>query len=181
MSAPSYSTSSQHPHHPPPVPFYNPQEQSNHENDQERTNYIINTFLKNFGDGMRENPKGWRGRFRKMAADEFAFYRGSAVLFYRDLHRTLSHDPWLKNCPKASSIFIHVSNQRKFHFQTKFFFRVIFMQKILVHILIALVSLISMSMISMKYKIQLLKKEIFWFYSSGLYWSIYMGYKTFSC
>ena len=52
-------------------------------NDQERTDYIIDTFLKNFGNEMRENPKGWRGRFRKMAATPFNFYRGSAILFYR--------------------------------------------------------------------------------------------------
>jgi hypothetical protein len=94
-----------HPHHPPS----DPPTDLNHNNDQERTNYIIDTFIKNFGDAMRENPKGWRGRFRKMAANDFAFYRGSAVLFYRDLHRTLAQDPWLKNCKKASSIFIHVS------------------------------------------------------------------------
>jgi uncharacterized protein (DUF2252 family) len=30
---------------------------------------------------MRENPKGWRSRFRKMAENAFAFYCGSAVLF----------------------------------------------------------------------------------------------------
>ncbi|CAF3953353.1 unnamed protein product, partial [Adineta steineri] len=94
MSTPSPSTESQrhhhhhhhhhHPHHPPSSD--NPPNLLNLENDQERTNYIIDTFVKNFGESMRENPKGWRGRFRKMASDEFAFYRGSAVLFYRDLH-----------------------------------------------------------------------------------------------
>ncbi|CAF0901226.1 unnamed protein product [Adineta steineri] len=116
MSTPSPSTDSQrrhhhhhhhhhHPHHPPSSD--NPPNLLNLENDQERTNYIIDTFVKNFGESMRENPKGWRGRFRKMASDEFAFYRGSAVLFYRDLHRTLAEDPWLKHCKKASTIFIH--------------------------------------------------------------------------
>jgi hypothetical protein len=96
-----------HPHHPPPS---NPQQAPNHDNDQERTKYIIDTFIKHFGDSMQENPKGWRGRFRKMVADEFAFYRGSAVLFYRDLRQTLSEDPWLKRNPRASSMFIHVRN-----------------------------------------------------------------------
>ncbi len=116
MSIPSVSTNYQHPHHPPPPSKY--QNDFNHENDQERTNYIIDTFITNFGDSMRENPKGWRGRFRKMAADEFAFFRGSAVLFYRDLQRTLSQDSWIKNCEKASHIFIHVSyfsSSRKIH------------------------------------------------------------------
>ncbi|CAF0893011.1 unnamed protein product [Adineta steineri] len=87
--------------------FDNPPNLLNLENDEERTNYIIDTFIKNFGEGMRANPKGWRGRCRKMAANEFAFFRGSAVLFYRDLHRTLADDPWLKRCKKASSMFIH--------------------------------------------------------------------------
>ncbi len=62
------------------------------ENDQERTHYIIDTFLRNFSNDMHENPKGWRGRFRKMAANEFAFYRGSAVLFYRDMKHDSHHD-----------------------------------------------------------------------------------------
>lgn len=119
MSEPPSSVASQHPpHHPPPAVAFDPSKESNHANDQERTNYIMETFVKNFGDSMRENPEGWRGRFRKMAADEFAFYRGSAVLLYRDLHRTLAHDPWVKNCRKASSIFIHVRNLIKSRFHS---------------------------------------------------------------
>jgi hypothetical protein len=85
---------------------------ASHGNDQERTNYIIETFMRNFGSQMKQNPKGWRGRFRKMAANEFAFYRGSAVLFYRDVKHDLDHDQWLKACPEASNIFIHVSSSR---------------------------------------------------------------------
>lgn len=42
-----------------------------------------------------------------MAANEFSFYRGSAVLFYRDMKHDARHDPWLKNSPQASRIFIH--------------------------------------------------------------------------
>lgn len=82
---------------------------SRQESDEERTNYIIETFLSNFADNMRENPKGWRSRFRKMAENEFAFYRGSAVLFYRDMLEDSQHDRWLNNCQEASRIFIHVS------------------------------------------------------------------------
>lgn len=95
--------SSSRPHHPPAKP-----QAPYLGNDQERLAYILDTFVKNFGDSMRENPKGWRGRFRKMAADEFAFYRGSAVLFYRDLKDHLHRDPWIQNCEKASRMFIHV-------------------------------------------------------------------------
>jgi hypothetical protein len=115
-------------------------------NDQERTDYIIDTFLKNFGNEMRENPKGWRGRFRKMAADEFAFYRGSAVLFYRDMAKHSHHDQWLTNCPEASRIFIHVriQNKKKNKNIVLFLFRVIFMLKISVHTLIDMVLSILM-------------------------------------
>jgi len=116
MGIPSVPTNYQRPHHPPP---YNFQQEPNPESDQERTNYIIDTFITNFGHSMRENPRGWRGRFRKMAANAFAFYRGSAVLFYRDLQRTLFQDRWVANGGKASNIFIHVNY---FHFKKKFIF-----------------------------------------------------------
>ncbi len=41
---------------------------------------------------MRENPKGWRSRFLTLAENAFAFYRGSAVLFYRDMQQDSHHD-----------------------------------------------------------------------------------------
>lgn len=118
MSASAASTVAQHPpHHPPASPAAaQPFKESDHESDQERIDCIVETFLKNFGDSMRANPDGWRGRFRKMAADEFAFFRGSAVLFYRDLYKTLDQDPWLKTSPKAASVFIHVSDLIRFDF-----------------------------------------------------------------
>ncbi|CAF1446022.1 unnamed protein product, partial [Rotaria sordida] len=84
-----------------------PHKRHSTENDQQRTNYIIDTFLKNFTNDIRENPKGWRNRFHKMAANEFSFYRGSAVLFYRDMLYDSKHDRWLKNCKEASHVFIH--------------------------------------------------------------------------
>src|SRR5688500_6383763 len=37
-------------------------------------------------------PRAFRRKFRKMAADPFAFYRGSAPLFYADAARL--EDPW---------------------------------------------------------------------------------------
>ncbi|CAF1408458.1 unnamed protein product [Rotaria sordida] len=72
------------------------------ENDQQRTNYIIDTFLKSFTNDIRENPKAWRNRFRKMAANEFSFYRGSAVLFYRDMLYDSKYDPWLKKSTQSA-------------------------------------------------------------------------------
>ena len=41
---------------------------------------------------MEADPAAFRTKFRKMAADPFAFYRGSACLFYADVAR--QSDPW---------------------------------------------------------------------------------------
>ena len=111
-----------HPHH-PPSSNSEKQKEPNHDNDEERVKYIIDTFINNFGDSMRENPKGWRGRFRKMAADDFAFYRGSAVLFYRDLKSTVSQDPWLKKRPEAVNTFIHVRKKILLFFKKSSFYQ----------------------------------------------------------
>lgn len=87
----------------------NPSKEYSNDEEQERTDYIIDTFLKIFTNDIRENPKGWRNRFRKMAKNEFSFYRGSAVLFYRDMQYDSHYDRWLKNSKEASRVFIHVS------------------------------------------------------------------------
>ncbi len=50
-----------------------------------RQQFIIDVFVKNFGTNMQDDPQAWRGKFRKMAASAFAFYRGSAALFYADM------------------------------------------------------------------------------------------------
>lgn len=52
---------------------------------KERQSFIIDTFVTCFGDLMRADPHAFRGKFRKMAATPFAFYRGSAGLFYADM------------------------------------------------------------------------------------------------
>jgi uncharacterized protein (DUF2252 family) len=59
----------------------------------ERQQAIIDSFVHNQGDLMRHDPKAWRGKFRKMASSPFAFYRGSASLFYADVSR--DDDPFL--------------------------------------------------------------------------------------
>jgi uncharacterized protein (DUF2252 family) len=51
----------------------------------ERQQYIINVFTDCFGDFIKEDPDAFKGKFRKMAATPFAFYRGSAGLFYADM------------------------------------------------------------------------------------------------
>ena len=53
--------------------------------DEQRTEYIIETFLHFFNTEIRDNPEAFRSRFRKMAATPFNFYRGSAILYYQDL------------------------------------------------------------------------------------------------
>lgn len=75
--------------------------------DEQRTKYIIDTFLRFFGDGIRENPTAFRGRFRKMASTAFKFYRGSAVLFYQDLKE--DKDQFIARNNAAGQVFIHVS------------------------------------------------------------------------
>lgn len=77
------------------------------QNDDERSEFLINTFSNFFKDGIRDNPDAFRGRFRKMAATPFNFYRGSATLFYQDLK--IDKDPYIGKNHSAGQIFIHVN------------------------------------------------------------------------
>ena len=52
---------------------------------QDREKFIVERLREAFSDLMREDPDAFRTKFRKMAADPFAFYRGSACLFYADV------------------------------------------------------------------------------------------------
>ncbi|BBX20532.1 hypothetical protein MDUV_53920 [Mycolicibacterium duvalii] len=51
-----------------------------------RESFIVESLLTAFSDLMSADPGAFRTKFRKMAADPFAFYRGSACLFYADVH-----------------------------------------------------------------------------------------------
>lgn len=51
----------------------------------ERSTVIVSTLLEAFEPLMQADPHGFRIKFRKMARDPFAFYRGSACLFYADV------------------------------------------------------------------------------------------------
>jgi hypothetical protein len=89
------------------------------QSDEQRSKFITEIFVKYFGDGIKNDPKAYSGRFRKMAATSFNFYRGSALLFYQDLK--IDQDEWINSNKSAGSIFIHVniyiSNKRiLFHF-----------------------------------------------------------------
>lgn len=59
----------------------------------QRQQFIVEVFAEGFGELIRADPGAFRGKFRKMAATPFAFYRGSAVLFYADLAQ--EKDPFL--------------------------------------------------------------------------------------
>ena len=50
-----------------------------------RGEVIIGSLTDAFAPLMEADPAGFRTKFRKMARDPFAFYRGSACLFYADL------------------------------------------------------------------------------------------------
>ncbi|GAB3489638.1 DUF2252 domain-containing protein [Amycolatopsis cihanbeyliensis] len=60
--------------------------------DERRRAEIVGVLVDAFEEMMAANPAAFRRKFRKMAADPFAFYRGSACLFYNDMAG--EDDPW---------------------------------------------------------------------------------------
>src|SRR5687767_5842623 len=58
-----------------------------------RQEQIVSVLVDAFEDLIEADPTAFRSKFRKMAADPFAFYRGSAPLFYADVDRL--EDPWV--------------------------------------------------------------------------------------
>jgi uncharacterized protein (DUF2252 family) len=58
----------------------------------DRTQQIVDVLVEAFADLMAADADAFRTKFRKMAADPFAFYRGSACLFYADMD--LLEDRW---------------------------------------------------------------------------------------
>ncbi len=61
--------------------------------DGDRQDHIVDTLVEAFEELIEDDERAFRRKFRKMAADPFAFYRGSAPLFYADV-ATLE-DPWV--------------------------------------------------------------------------------------
>ncbi|MFI9610201.1 DUF2252 domain-containing protein [Streptomyces sp. NPDC052023] len=53
--------------------------------DEHRGEEILAVFGTAFGELLAADPAAFRVKFRKMAASAFAFYRGTACLFYHDL------------------------------------------------------------------------------------------------
>jgi uncharacterized protein (DUF2252 family) len=68
-----------------------------------RQELIVSTLIEAFEPLMEADADGFRTKFRKMAADPFAFYRGSACLFYADMSRRTSH----RADDQASRVWIH--------------------------------------------------------------------------
>jgi uncharacterized protein (DUF2252 family) len=62
------------------------------ESSDERQREIVDVLVDAFADLMHADPDAFRQKFRKMAAGPFAFYRGSACLFYADMER--EEDRW---------------------------------------------------------------------------------------
>ena len=69
----------------------------------DRTELIVEVFKDAFEPLMQADPKAFRAKYRKMAADPHAFYRGSACLFYADV--TDRDDPWVDE--QSGAIWIH--------------------------------------------------------------------------
>ena len=68
-----------------------------------RKSEIIDVLEEAFSGLMQADPHAFRVKYRKMAADPFAFYRGTACLFYADV--TKMRDSWADD--RTSRIWIH--------------------------------------------------------------------------
>jgi len=70
-----------------------------------RADFLIDVLSREFGALMAQDPASFRRKFRKMAASPFAFYRGSASLFYADLTGAYADDSFLDE--RTSRVWIH--------------------------------------------------------------------------
>jgi uncharacterized protein (DUF2252 family) len=61
-----------------------------------RQEEIVDVLGDAFSELMLADPEAFRQKFRKMAASPFAFYRGSAPLFYADMKS--EEDRWANEC-----------------------------------------------------------------------------------
>jgi uncharacterized protein (DUF2252 family) len=70
---------------------------------ESRTDRIITVLEDAFAPLMRADPTAFRAKYRKMAADPHAFYRGTACLFYADV--TQHDDPFVTE--RSGRIWVH--------------------------------------------------------------------------
>ncbi|MFD8071383.1 DUF2252 domain-containing protein [Streptomyces sp. NPDC059718] len=73
--------------------------------DEERGERILEVFGTAFGELLAADPAAFRVKFRKMAASAFAFYRGTACLYYADLADAKDGGPFLDE--RTSRVWIH--------------------------------------------------------------------------
>ncbi|GAA0490777.1 DUF2252 domain-containing protein [Streptomyces olivaceiscleroticus] len=71
----------------------------------QRGDEILAVFDTAFGELLAADPAAFRVKFRKMAASAFAFYRGTACLFYKDLEAGKDTGPYLDE--RTSRVWIH--------------------------------------------------------------------------
>ena len=71
--------------------------------DDERSARIVEVLDDAFAELMERDPDAFRTKYRKMARDPHAFYRGTACLFYADV--TAMDDPWATG--GAERIWVH--------------------------------------------------------------------------
>lgn len=72
---------------------------------EQRGEQILAVFDTAFGELLAADPAAFRVKFRKMAASAFAFYRGTAALFYHDLDQDRRGGPYLDE--RTSRVWIH--------------------------------------------------------------------------
>jgi uncharacterized protein (DUF2252 family) len=74
---------------------------------EQRTDRIVEVLTEAFAPLMEADPAAFRVKYRKMAMDPFAFYRGTACLFYADVTSgpTLGDDDWVDE--RSGRIWIH--------------------------------------------------------------------------
>ncbi|MFJ4789233.1 DUF2252 domain-containing protein [Streptomyces sp. NPDC088794] len=74
-------------------------------NDEQRGEEILAVFDTAFGELLAADPAAFRVKFRKMAASAFAFYRGTAALFYHDVDSDRRGGPYLDE--RTTRVWIH--------------------------------------------------------------------------
>ena len=72
---------------------------------EQRGEQILAVFDTAFGELLAADPAAFRVKFRKMAASAFAFYRGTACLFYHDLEDEKRGGRYLDE--RTSRVWIH--------------------------------------------------------------------------
>lgn len=73
--------------------------------DEERGEQILAVFDTAFGALLAADPAAFQVKFRKMAGSAFAFYRGTACLFYSDLDSEQHGGPYLDE--RTGRVWIH--------------------------------------------------------------------------